>query len=65
MDILNYRVVELNKETKEIIEVDNVVCLHAENCQDRLIDINKKVRNSERQFVLGDNETLRLMGYLK
>ena len=57
--------VELNKETKEIIEVDNVVYLHAENCQDRLIDINKKVRNSERQFVLGDNETLRLMGYLK
>ena len=62
---MNYRVVELNKETKEIIEVDNVVYLHAENCQDRLIDINKKVRNSERQFVLGDNETLRLMGYLK
>ena len=62
---MNYRVVELNKETKEIIEVDNVVYLHAENCQDRLIDINKKVRKSERQFVLGDNETLRLMGYLK
>ena len=31
----------------------------------KMIDINKKVRNSERQFVLGDNETLRLMGYLK
>ena len=65
MDILNYRVVELNKETKEIIEVDNVVYLHAENCQDRLIDINKKIWDLERQFVLGDNETLRLMGYLK
>ena len=62
---MNYRVVELNKETKEIIEVDNVVYLHAENCQDRLIDINKKIWDLERQFVLGDNETLRLMGYLK
>ena len=65
MDILNYRVVELNKETMEIISVENVVYLHAENCQDRLIDINKKIRDSERQFVLGDNETLRLMWYLK
>ena len=65
MDILNYRVVELNKETMEIISVDNVVYLHSENCQDRLIDINKKIRDSERQFVLGDNETLQLMGYLK
>ena len=65
MDILNYRVVELNKETMEIISVDNVVYLHAENCQDRLIDINKKIRDSERKFVLGDNETLQLMGYLK
>ena len=62
---MNYRVVELNKETMEIISVDNVVYLHAENCQDRLIDINQKVWDAERQFVLGDNETLQLVGYLK
>lgn len=62
---MNYRVVKLNKETMEIISVDNVVYLHAENCQDRLIDINQKVWDAERQFVLGDNETLQLMGYLK
>ena len=62
---MNYRVVELNKETMEIISVENVVYLHAESCQDRLIDISKKIRDSERQFVLGDKETLRLMWYLK
>ena len=62
---MNYRVVELNKETMEIISVDNVVYLYADNCQDRLIDINQKVWDAERQFVLGDNETLQLMGYLK
>ena len=62
---MNYRVVELNKKTMEIISVDNVVYLYADNCQDRLIDINQKVWDAERQFVLGDNETLQLMGYLK